>query len=84
MALGADATSSYAEAAVSLELGDVLLLFTDGLVESRVAPLDDSLEELRQNASRPVPDIGGFADAMLAGSTSDTGDDACLLAVSVG
>jgi serine phosphatase RsbU (regulator of sigma subunit) len=83
MVLGADVTASYSEAAVSLRRGDVLLLYTDGLVERRSVPLDDSLAELRQRASQRVPDIGRFADEMLASSQSDTGDDACLLAVGV-
>lgn len=81
--LGADSASGYSEAEVSLLPGDVLLLFTDGLVESRVVPLDQSLAELRQRASQRVEDVGRFADEIMASSTSDTGDDACLLAVSI-
>ena len=80
--LGLDAGSTYSESGVSLEFGDVLMLFTDGLVESRTVPLDETLAQLARRASRPVPDIGTFADDILAGSLADTGDDACLLAVS--
>jgi hypothetical protein len=81
--LGADAESHYAEASANLEPGDVLLLFTDGLIEQRAVPIDDSLAELRERASRRVPDSGGLADEILAKSVSDTGDDACLLAISI-
>jgi PAS domain-containing protein len=81
--LGADTESHFAEACASLQPGDVLLLFTDGLIEQRGVPIDDALAELTERASRPVPDSSGFADEILASSVSDTGDDACLLAISI-
>jgi serine phosphatase RsbU (regulator of sigma subunit) len=83
MMLGADPHVTYQEATTRLKLGDVLVLFTDGLIERRGRPLDDALRSLTQLASRPVPDVGTFADDLLAGSASDTGDDACLVAVSI-
>jgi hypothetical protein len=39
---------------------------------------------LLQLASRPVDDIDAYADALLTAAVSDTGDDACLLAVRIG
>jgi hypothetical protein len=59
------------------------LLYTDGLVERRHEAIDDSLRSLRHLASRPVEDIGEFADHLLASSRADTSDDACLVAVRV-
>jgi len=83
MMLGADPHVTYQEATARLKPGDVLVLFTDGLIEGRGRPLDDALRSLTQLASRPVADVGTFADDLLAGSASDTGDDACLVAVSI-
>jgi PAS domain-containing protein len=81
--LGVDPEASYEEATVRLKIGDALILFTDGLVERRREPLDHALDQLAQLASRPAGDIGAFADFLLAGAPSDTGDDTCLLAVSI-
>jgi serine phosphatase RsbU (regulator of sigma subunit) len=81
--LGADPDASYTEEVTSLRLGDALLLFTDGLIERRDEPIDDALSTLLRAASRPVGDIGGYADHLLAQAASNTGDDACLVAVRV-
>jgi len=81
--LGADPDASYAEEVTSLRLGDTLLLFTDGLIERRDEPIDDALAALVRAASRPVGDIGGYADHLLERDASNTGDDACLVAVRV-
>ncbi len=79
--LGADPDAEYPELTTRLRPGDTLLLFTDGLVERRDEAIDDSLAALTRLASRPVADVGEFADQLLASTTSDTGDDACLVAV---
>jgi hypothetical protein len=81
--LGTDPDACYEEATIKLKAGDALLMFTDGLIERRDQSLDDALHALTRLASRPVDDIGAFADHLLARSTSDTGDDACLVAVAV-
>jgi len=83
MLLGAEPDASYQEATIRLRPGDALLMFTDGLVERRDQSLDDALRALTNLASQPVHDIGTFADHLLARSASDTGDDACLVAVGV-
>jgi serine phosphatase RsbU (regulator of sigma subunit) len=79
--LGAEPGAKYAEARTHLRPGDTLLLFTDGLVERRDQPIDDAMAALTRRASRPVPDVSAFADELLASIASDTGDDACLVAV---
>jgi PAS domain-containing protein len=81
--LGADPDASYAEELTGLRLGDTLLLFTDGLIERRDEPIDEGLAALARVASRPVGDIGGYADHLLEQAASNTGDDACLVAVRV-
>ena len=82
--LGADPDATYAEITTPLQLGDILLLFTDGLIERRDKPIDDALDTLREIASRAAPgDIGSFADRVVAEASSNTDDDACLVAVRV-
>jgi PAS domain-containing protein len=81
--LGADPDASYAEEVTSLRLGDTLLLFTDGLIERRDEPIDDAIAGLIRAASHPVGDIGEYADHLLDQAASNTGDDACLVAVRV-
>jgi hypothetical protein len=79
--LGADAAASYPEATASLQEGDVLLLFSDGLVERKDQPIDESLDSLLRTAAVPVTDLDAYADMLVGESRSDTGDDACLLVV---
>jgi serine phosphatase RsbU (regulator of sigma subunit)/GAF domain-containing protein len=82
--LGADPDAVYAETTTPLQLGDILLLFTDGLIERRDKPIDDALAALLQVADRAAPgDIGAFADYVVAEASSNTDDDACLVAVRV-
>jgi serine phosphatase RsbU (regulator of sigma subunit)/PAS domain-containing protein len=82
--LGADPDATYAEITTPLQLGDILLLFTDGLIERRDKPIDDALDTLREIASRTAPgDIGSFADRVVAEASSNTDDDACLVAIRV-
>jgi hypothetical protein len=81
--LGADPDASYQEATINLRLGDAVVLFTDGLIERRDQPLDNALEHLARLAGRSFTDIGQFADHLLGSAPSDTGDDTCLVAVSI-
>ncbi len=82
--LGADPDAVYPETTTPLQLGDILLLFTDGLIERRDKPIDDALDALLQIAGRAVlSDIGAFADYLVDEASSNTDDDACLVAVRV-
>jgi PAS domain-containing protein len=81
--LGADPDATYPEETALLRPGDGLLLFTDGLVEQRGEPIDATLAALLRAASRPIDGIAGYADHLLRNSASDTGDDACLVAVQI-
>ena len=81
--LGADPDASYQEVTTSLRPGDALLLFTDGLIERRDESIEDSMESLLRMASRPLGSVAHYADHLLSHAPSDTGDDACLVAVRV-
>jgi serine/threonine-protein kinase RsbW len=82
--LGAPAGPSPAEEwAGVLQRGETLVLFTDGLVESRTADLDAGLERLlavARQSSGADPDA--LCDALLQGLTgSHRADDIALLAL---
>ncbi|MCO5973120.1 SpoIIE family protein phosphatase [Actinoallomurus soli] len=79
--LGLAPDAVYEEATTSLELGDALLLFTDGLVERRDMPLDEALQELIRLAGRPVGDAERFSDHLLDGTIANTNDDTCLVTI---
>jgi serine phosphatase RsbU (regulator of sigma subunit) len=84
MLLGADPDASYTEITTPLQIGDILLLFTDGLIERRDRSIDDGLDSLQRIAARAAGgDIGSFADAVVAAAASNTDDDACLVAIRV-
>jgi Stage II sporulation protein E (SpoIIE) len=86
--LGMDSDASYEEATQSLQPGDTLLLFTDGLIERRGESIVDVLGEF---VATVAPDPGGpegptaaaQADRIMAAAVSDTDDDACLVAVRI-
>ncbi len=73
----------YEAMTVTLEAGDILLLYSDGLVERRDRSLDDGLSTLAKAAagiSDPEQLIAAVLDAQ--GST-DPEDDTCLVALRV-
>ena len=83
--LGADGLYRPDDEPVDLEPGATLLLYTDGLVETRSRPLDEGLDRLRLAAEEarrsPVP----FLDGLLARMTlpEERRDDVALLAITV-
>ncbi len=81
--LGADTDASYEEVKTPLRPGDTLLMFTDGLIERKDKSIDECLAALLEAASVPVGDIDEYADGLVARSSADTGDDACLIAVTL-
>jgi hypothetical protein len=83
MLLGVSAGAAYEEATVQLRPGDTLLLYTDGLIERRAASISDSLIDLATAAVPAGPDAASHVARIMAGAASDTGDDACLLALRV-
>ena len=92
--LGMDPDAEYEEAIQSLRPGDTLLLFTDGLIERRGESIVDVLDEFVAAVTPKAPKAPGEpgeaglsaaaqADRILASAVSDTGDDACLVAVRI-
>ncbi len=81
--VGAGPDAAYREATLRLQLGDTVVLFTDGLIERRDRTLDAALTDLIRFASRPAGDISEFASHLIDEATSDTGDDSCLLVVRI-
>ena len=74
---------SYEAASVTLETGDLLLLYSDGLIERRDRPLDDGLATLCGAAAGSV-DPEQVIDAVLGAlGTTDPEDDSCLVALCV-
>ncbi len=95
--LGMDADADYEEATQLLRPGDTLLLFTDGLIERRGESIVDVLGDFVAAVAPaavtsgpgqpggPVAELtaAAQADRILASAVSDTGDDACLVAVRI-
>jgi serine phosphatase RsbU (regulator of sigma subunit) len=81
--LGLDPDAEYEEAVLPMRSGDTLLLFTDGLVERRADSISDALREFTAAAVPAGPDAASHADRILDHAVSDTGDDACLVAVRI-
>jgi serine phosphatase RsbU (regulator of sigma subunit) len=80
--LGA-AKEAYQAATVALRPGDLLLLYSDGLIERRDRPLDAGLATLRA-AVRGIHDPErAIAAALRALGTTDPEDDTCLVALRV-
>ncbi|MFE4977341.1 SpoIIE family protein phosphatase [Kitasatospora sp. NPDC056651] len=79
--LGALDDAEYEERTDRLDPGDVLLLYTDGLVERRDRPVEESVEQLLRAAGAPGPDLEQYLDRLLELSPADTDDDTCLIAV---
>ena len=88
--LGLDPEAEYEEATLQLHPGDILLLFTDGLIERRSGSISDALAAFTAAAApaggapaEGVSDAAAYADRIVRGALSDTGDDACLVLVRI-
>ncbi|MFJ7266654.1 SpoIIE family protein phosphatase [Streptomyces sp. NPDC099050] len=81
--LGALPEVTFAEEEVQLQREDILLMYTDGLVERRDISVTDSLTQLLDVASHPAGSLEKRLDNLLTYSASDTDDDTCLIGVQV-
>ncbi|MFL6071988.1 MAG: SpoIIE family protein phosphatase [Mycobacteriales bacterium] len=79
--LGVDPDATYTETAERLLLDDMLLLFTDGLIERRRSTPQDNLADLLEAARYPAIDPEEYVEHLLATTHPDTDDDTCLVAV---
>jgi serine phosphatase RsbU (regulator of sigma subunit) len=86
--LGIDPKELYDVTRFNLELGEVVVLTTDGLVEERTADLDDGMERLRRLVGGPLPQghdgrdpLETLADRTLTATTkrAEHEDDIALL-----
>lgn len=81
--LGAAPEADYEEESRTLESGDVLLMYTDGLIERRDRSVLHSLDGLLRAMRHPADHLEARLDHLLALSPSDTDDDTCLIGVHV-
>jgi serine phosphatase RsbU (regulator of sigma subunit) len=83
--LGAEATAAYPVAREHLRERDLLLLYTDGLIERRATSSDELLERVRRKLAMFSADGGDGSLAGLHGllDSASPYDDTCLLAVRV-
>jgi serine phosphatase RsbU (regulator of sigma subunit) len=73
----------YAAATIQLEPGDLLLLYSDGLVERRDRDIDEGLAILLQAVGQSTdPDLV-ISDALAALGSTHAEDDTCLVALHV-
>jgi anti-sigma regulatory factor (Ser/Thr protein kinase) len=82
--LGAKLWSTYREDSTVLTPGSMIVLYTDGLVESRGVSIDDGLNrQAHAIAEKYNGDVAGLLDHVLAnvGSTTNVEDDIAVLAL---
>jgi serine phosphatase RsbU (regulator of sigma subunit) len=79
--LGAIAETHYEEHERELESGDLLLMYTDGLIERRDRSAEHSLDQLLTMAGTATDDLEAYLDRLLIHSRSDTDDDTCVIGV---
>lgn len=82
--LGAVAETSYQEGELHLEPDDVLLLYTDGLVERRGLDIDECVARMLDQSARFRGSLDDLVDHLLDHSDADTDDDTCLVGIKVG
>ncbi|MEV8507129.1 SpoIIE family protein phosphatase [Actinoplanes sp. NPDC051475] len=83
--LGADVGAGYPVVCARLERGDLVLLYTDGLVERKEVSAEERLEQVKASLSAVSARPGGDALDRLRGllHSANPDDDTCLLAVRV-
>ncbi|GAA1535650.1 SpoIIE family protein phosphatase [Actinomadura kijaniata] len=79
--LGALDEAEYEEGEFVLEPDDVLLMYTDGLVERRDGTMQEALEHLLATARGPAASLETRLDHLLTHSNADTADDTCIVGV---
>jgi len=73
----------YTDTDVQLRTGDVLALFTDGLVERRGESIDDGLARLLAGAHDVDDDIDRYCNRLLDHIEPNRSDDTCLVVIRV-
>ncbi|HEY0804952.1 MAG TPA: SpoIIE family protein phosphatase, partial [Pseudonocardiaceae bacterium] len=80
---GVTAEPGYTDTDVVLRQGDVLALFTDGLVERHGESLDEGLARLRASAHDVDDDIDHYCNRLLDHIEPNRSDDTCLVVIRV-
>jgi serine/threonine-protein kinase RsbW len=73
--LGVRAFATYEEVTFSVEPGELLVLFTDGLVERRDEPIDDRLELLATRAREAAAHGDAWCDRIVEAMIGERRDD---------
>jgi serine phosphatase RsbU (regulator of sigma subunit) len=82
--LGVDPAAPRTDETVTLQPGDTVVLYTDGLVERRDASLDEGLARLTEAAVELAgTPVQGLCDALLARLAPEYADDVALVALYV-
>ncbi|MFD1045482.1 PP2C family protein-serine/threonine phosphatase, partial [Kibdelosporangium lantanae] len=79
--LGVVAEAEYVEDQVVLQSEDMLLLYTDGLVERKDRPIDDALDELLRLIETATGPLEQQLDYLLRYNNANTDDDTCAVAI---
>lgn len=80
--LGVPTNQPPVEQRLVLRAGETLVLYSDGVVERRDQPIDDSIERLVATVARNAGSgVEPLADAIIAAHCSQPIDDSCLLLV---
>jgi hypothetical protein len=78
--LGTMAVDAWTEEEVVLEPGARVVLYTDGLIERRDAPIDDGIDRLAR-ATLEQPDLEAVCEAALAAAPRPRRDDIAVVAL---
>jgi PAS domain-containing protein len=71
----------YEEGTLSLESGDTLIMYTDGLIERRDRSLEETLRYLTATSEARTESLDQRLDHILMHSNADTDDDTCVIGV---
>jgi serine phosphatase RsbU (regulator of sigma subunit) len=83
LVLGADRDAGYATARTTLHPGDLVLMYTDGLVERPDRTLDDAITDLADTVAETAaeePDTDRPSAVLRAIRRANSNDDGCILA----
>ncbi|MBE1494624.1 serine phosphatase RsbU (regulator of sigma subunit) [Amycolatopsis lexingtonensis] len=81
--LGAVQDVAYQEEEIRLDEGDILLIYTDGLIERRDRPVQETVSRLVTLVERHEGGLEHQLDTLLTYSTADTDDDTCVVGIEV-
>ncbi|MFI9237277.1 SpoIIE family protein phosphatase [Streptomyces sp. NPDC053079] len=79
--LGALPETRYEEGHIRMESDDVLLMYTDGLIECKDRSLHDSQRQLLEAGDCSTGSLEQLLDNLLAHTSADTDDDTCVIGI---